>query len=67
MPKKQESTFEYAAKSAELERVLAKLQDPDVEIDEATKLYDQGLKLVDEIETYLKQAENTVSRHVAGA
>jgi exodeoxyribonuclease VII small subunit len=59
------ATFDYTAKASELETVLAKLQNPDIQIDEATKLYDTGLKLVDEIEAYLQQAENTVRKHTA--
>jgi exodeoxyribonuclease VII small subunit len=57
--------FDYTAKARELDEVLARLQDPDIQVDEATKLYDAGLKLVDEIEAYLNQAENTVRKHVA--
>jgi exodeoxyribonuclease VII small subunit len=60
-----EKKFDYTKKAAELDEVLARLQDPDIQVDEATKLYDAGLKLVDEIETYLNQAENTVRKHVA--
>jgi exodeoxyribonuclease VII small subunit len=62
---KKTDTFDYQAKSAELERVLADLQDPDIQIDEAAKLHAAGLKLVEELETYLKQAENEVRKHVA--
>jgi exodeoxyribonuclease VII small subunit len=60
-----EKKFDYTKKAAELDEVLARLQDPDIQVDEATKLYDAGLKLVDEIEAYLNQAENTVRKHVA--
>ena len=56
--------FEYRKKAEELERVVAALQNPDVEIDEATKLYTSGLALVSELETYLKQAEMVVRKHV---
>lgn len=66
MPKKTDAAFDYAAKTAELETVLASLQDADVDIEEAGKLYSKGLELVGEIETYLKQAENTVQKHTAG-
>ena len=65
MPKKDVSAFDYSKKQAELDRVLASLQDPDIQIDEATKMYDKGLELVGEIEAYLKQAENTITKHVA--
>lgn len=60
-----EKKFDYTKKARELDEVLAKLQDPDIQVDEATQLYDAGLKLVDELEAYLNQAENTVRKHVA--
>ncbi len=65
MPKKSD-TFDYTEKSGELEAVLQRLQSADVQLDEATKLYEQGTKLVGELEAYLKQAENTVRKHTAG-
>ena len=46
---------------------MAALQNPDIQIDEATKLHADGLKLVGELETYLNQAEITVKKHVADA
>ena len=60
-----EKKFDYTKKARELDDVLARLQDPDIQIDEATQLYDAGCKLADEIEAYLNQAENTVRKHVA--
>ncbi len=57
--------FKYRDKAAELENLVAQLQDPDIQIDEATKLHTAGLKLIAELETYLKQAEVEVRRHVA--
>ncbi|HSX42522.1 MAG TPA: exodeoxyribonuclease VII small subunit [Candidatus Saccharimonadales bacterium] len=61
----QKNSFDYAAKSAELERIVAELQNPDIDIAAATKLHETGVKLADELETYLKQAEITVRTHVA--
>jgi exodeoxyribonuclease VII small subunit len=57
--------FDYPAKTAELERVVAGLQNPDVDITEATKLHAAGLKLVKELEAYLQTAEIEVRKHVA--
>ena len=56
--------FNYHNTATELESIVAQLQDPDIQIDEATKLHAAGLKLVEELETYLKQAEVKVRRHV---
>jgi exodeoxyribonuclease VII small subunit len=66
MAKKTED-FDYRSKAAELEKLLGTLQDPDIQIDEATKLHAEGLKLITELETYLKQAENEVRKHVSEA
>lgn len=62
MAKKAE--FDYRTKAAELERIVAELQNPDIQIDEATKLHAEGLKLIEELEAYLNQAEVEVKRHV---
>jgi exodeoxyribonuclease VII small subunit len=64
MAKKTEE-FDYAAKSAELERIVNDLQDPEIDIAEATKLHAAGLKLIGELETYLEKAEIEVRKHVA--
>jgi len=56
--------FDYRAKTEELERIVAQLQNPDVQIDEATKLHTAGLKLIEELETYLNQAEVVVKKHL---
>lgn len=53
---------DYQKLSAQLETVLAKLQAPDVRVDEAVALYEEGLKLVAALEKYLKQAENKIEK-----
>jgi exodeoxyribonuclease VII small subunit len=53
---------EYQTLSEKLETVLAKLQAPDVRVDEAVKLYEEGLKLVAALEKHLKQAENKIEK-----
>lgn len=64
MAKKSED-FDYSAKTVELESILAQLQDSEIQIDDATKLHASGLKLLDELEMYLKQAENEVRKHTS--
>lgn len=59
--------FDYTKKAAELEEIVTRLQDPEIQIDEATKLHAAGLKLVEELENYLQQAEITINKHVAGS
>jgi len=59
--------FDYQAKSKELEDILQKLQDTGLPVDEALALFDRGEKLIVELESYLKMAENTIKKHTAGA
>ncbi|MET1033392.1 MAG: exodeoxyribonuclease VII small subunit [Candidatus Saccharimonadales bacterium] len=61
MPKANDKK-DYQALSLELDEVLAKLQQPDVQVDQAVKLYEQGLALIDQLETHLEQAENTIEK-----
>jgi exodeoxyribonuclease VII small subunit len=55
-------TKDYQALSIELDEVLAKLQQPNVQIDEAVKLYEKGLQLIEQLEKHLQLAENTIER-----
>lgn len=64
MAKKTE-VFDYRAKTRELDEVVAALQDADITVDEATKLHAKGVALIAELETYLKQAEIEIKKHVA--
>lgn len=52
----------YQALSEKLDAVLAKLQAPDIRVDEAVELYEEGLKLVAELEKQLKAAENKIEK-----
>ena len=62
---KKVDTFDYRTKAVELERIVAELQNPDIQIDEATKLHAEGLKLIEELEAYLNQAEIEVKKHLS--
>lgn len=57
--------FNYRAKAEELDKIVAELQNPDIQIDEATKLHAAGIKLIAELEAYLNQAEVEVKKHLA--
>lgn len=52
----------YQSLSEQLDEVVAKLQQPDIQVDEAVKLYEQGLKLVRECEAQLKVAQNKITK-----
>ncbi|HSW99022.1 MAG TPA: exodeoxyribonuclease VII small subunit [Candidatus Saccharimonadales bacterium] len=53
---------DYQSLSSELERVLAALQQPNVQVDDAVKLYEQGLNLAAKLEKQLREAENTIQK-----
>lgn len=53
---------DYQTLNQKLEDVLGKLQAPDVRVDEAVVLYEEGLKLVAELEKHLRQAENKIEK-----
>jgi exodeoxyribonuclease VII small subunit len=58
-------SFDYRAKNTELDEIIAGLQNPQVQVDEATKLHAAGIKLSQDIEAYLNQAEIEVKQHLA--
>lgn len=58
MPKKQD----YQSLSVELDGVLAALQAPDLQVDQAITLYEKGLQLIAELEAYLTEAENKIEK-----
>lgn len=57
-----ESSKTYQELSSELDNVLATLQQPDIAVDEAVKLYEQGMKLAAELEKHIAKAENTLQK-----
>lgn len=59
MPKK---SISYQDVHARLDEVLTRLQQPDVQVDEAVALYEQGLALVAQLEAQVNQAESTITR-----
>lgn len=54
--------IDYQALSAELDEVMAKLQDESLDVDSALKYYERGLELVQQLEAYLETAENKVRK-----
>lgn len=52
----------YQELSAELDTILAQLQTDDFDIDEAITLYERGIKISKELESYLKTAQNKVTK-----
>lgn len=62
---KQQPTYQNL--SAQLNDVVQRIQQTDVQVDEVVKLYGQGLELIAALEKHLKQAENTVEKLQATA
>jgi exodeoxyribonuclease VII small subunit len=58
MPKKSD----YKSLNAELDEILAKLQTDDLDVDQAVELYERGISITKELETYLKEAENKIAK-----
>lgn len=52
----------YQELKQELDDVMGALQQDSVDVDEAVKLYEQGQKLVSELEEYLEKTEATVKK-----
>lgn len=53
---------DYQTTSQELDMVLNALQQPDVAVDEAVKLYEKGMKLVEQLEHHVANAENKLEK-----
>jgi exodeoxyribonuclease VII small subunit len=53
---------DYHTLNDELQTVVRTLQDPDVQVDQAAALYEKGLALIAQMETYLKDAENKIEK-----
>jgi exodeoxyribonuclease VII small subunit len=65
MTKKAEPNYQEI--SEQLEVVLARLQQPDIQVDDAVRLYQEGLALADALEKHLQLAENTITKLKAAA
>ena len=50
----------YQELKTELESVMNRLQAEDLDVDEALRLYQRGLELVQQLDTYLKTAKNNI-------
>ncbi len=52
----------YQELKIELDEIMTRLQAGELGVDESTKLYELGMKIVSELEARLKSAENTVKK-----
>jgi exodeoxyribonuclease VII small subunit len=52
----------YAQLNAELDQVMLELEQNDQDVDNAMAAYQRGMELIKELEQYLEEAENTISK-----
>lgn len=57
-----ETTQTYQELQAELSSILGQLQDSNVDVDEATVLYERGMEIVHQLQVRLDEAENTIKK-----
>lgn len=57
-----ETTQTYQELQAELSSILGQLQDSNVDVDEATVLYERGMEIVRQLQVRLDEAENTIKK-----
>ncbi len=60
MPKKAAQAQSYQELSLRLDGLVAKLQDPEVPLDDATRYYEQAMELIAKLEQHVTLAENQV-------
>jgi len=56
-----EST-DYKSLSAELDAIIESMQTADLDIEEAVTQYERGMKIIEQLATHLKTAENRVTK-----
>ncbi len=52
----------YRQMRSELDEIMTNLHTSDLDIDHAIKQYEQGMKLIKELEAYLKKAELKIKK-----
>lgn len=57
-----EKNIDYKTLNAELDELMTQLQSDDLDVDEALKLYERGMTITKQLESYLKKAENTIQK-----
>ncbi len=57
-----DNKFSYSKSKQALEDIIARMQKDGIEIDESLKLHKDGLRVADELITYINKAEIRVSK-----
>jgi exodeoxyribonuclease VII small subunit len=53
-------TTDYQKLNDELEKIINELQSSDIDIDKVIAEYERGIKVIDDLEKYLKQAKTKI-------
>ncbi|HPR09064.1 exodeoxyribonuclease VII small subunit [Candidatus Saccharibacteria bacterium] len=59
-----DNTFDYAKSIQELENIVSELQDEAIDLDRAMVLHEQGKKLIEKAEQFLRTAENDIRQKI---
>ena len=62
MSSKKAKQFDYGNKMKALEDLIAQAEHDELDVDDAIATFEDGMKLVNEIEDYLKTAENKITK-----
>lgn len=62
MSSKKAKSFDYGNKMKALEDLLESIESDELDVDAAIKRFEEGMKLVDELEQYLTTAENKIEK-----
>ena len=54
--------IDYKTLSSELDEIVSSLQSDTLDVEAAVKLYERGTVIVAELQNYLKEAENKVTK-----
>ncbi len=60
MAKKSEPNYQQL--SQRLDEIMTKIEDPNIDVDHAIELYQEGMELVEQIDQYLKKAETKIDK-----
>lgn len=60
MTKKSEPSYQQL--SQRLDEIMTKIEDPNIDVDHAIELYQEGMELVEQIDQYLKKAETKIDK-----
>lgn len=57
-----DNKINYHRLSSELDEIFIKLQSTDLDIDEAVEAFERGVRITKELEEYIKNAKNKVTK-----